>query len=245
MTQMQIDPEVAAELAALPLERLVHVTPALALPSILIDGELRSTSDLKDDVRASYRAIDRDRLDGQLSKISCSFQYPNTYYLRRARHKLSIHNFPDWVCLLLDKRVAAHAGTLFCHRNAAAKDANSIPGVAGLRACFAPSVRGHRSSTYTRGRGHDPASPTDIQAEVLVTAPIALADVRAIVFKTEADAMQEYGRLGQLGVSLPDHIRWVVAEGMFMWPRVKKAVQTSRFFPMTDWSPVPQRIGTA
>ena len=244
MTQ-QVDPEVAAALEALPLTRLVHVTPALALPSILIDGELRSTSDLKDDARGSYRAIDRDRLDGQLSKISCSFQYPNSYYLRRARHKLSIHNFPDWVCLLLDKSVAAHAGTLFCHRNAAAKGARPIAGVEGLRACFAAEVRGHRGRTYTRGRLHDPASPTDIQAEVLVTAPIALSAVHAIVFKTEADARQEYGRLDQLGVSLPDHLRWMVAEGMFKWPRVKAAVQTSKFFPMNDWSPVPRRIGAA
>jgi len=229
--------EVAAALAALPLARLTHFTPALNLPSIFADRQLRSVKDLSGDVRACYRATDLRRLDGYPDKVCCSLQYPNGFYFEIARRNADVVNYPDWVCLLLDKTVAATEGTLFCPRNAAAAASRADPGAAGLNACYAPSVRGQGGQTRTRGSQHDPGSPTDVQAEVLVTAPVPLSAIHAIVFPTEAAAVEEYGRLDRFGLLPPDGMRWVISPGMFDKWVITAAVQSSRYFPETTWSP--------
>lgn len=232
-----VNVEVAAALAALPLARLTHFTPALNLPSILADRQLRSVKDLSVDVRACYRASDRQRLDGYPDKVCCSLQYPNGFYFDTARRKDDVVNYPDWVFLLLDKTIAAAEGTLFCPRNAAAAAGYTAPGVAGLDACYALSVRGQGGQTRNRGPRHDPGSPTDVQAEVLVTAPVPLSAIYAIVFPTEAAAMEEYGRLDQLGTLPPADMRWIISPGMFDKWTITAAVQCSRYFPETTWSP--------
>jgi hypothetical protein len=229
--------EVVAALAALPLARLTHFTPALNLPSIFADRQLRSVKDLSGDVRACYRATDLQRLDGYPDKVCCSLQYPNGFYFDIARRKADVVNYPDWVCLLLDKTVAAAEGTLFCPRNAAAAARSAGVGAVGLNACYAPSVRGQGGQTRTRGPQHDPGSPTDIQAEVLVTAPVPLSAIHAIVFPTEAAAVEEYGRLDRFGMLPPDSTRWVISLGMFEKWTITAAVQSSHYFPETIWSP--------
>jgi hypothetical protein len=229
--------EVATALAALPLARLTHFTPALNLPSIFADGQLRSVKDLSEDVRACYRVTDLRRLDGYPDKVCCSLQYPNGFYFDIARHQADVINYPDWVCLLLDKAIAATEGTLFCPRNAAASASRPICGVVGLSGCYAPSVRGQGGRTFTRGPQHDPGSPTDVQAEVLVTAPVPLSAIRAIVFPTEAAAAEEYGRLDRFGLLPPGGTRWVISSGMFDKWVIAAAVLSSRYFPETTWSP--------
>jgi hypothetical protein len=231
-----VDIEVAAALAALPLARLTHFTPSLNLPSIFADGQLRSVKDLSEDVRACYRATDLQRLDGYLDKVCCSMQYPNGFYFDIARREADV-NYPDWVCLLLDKAVAATKGTLFCPRNAAAAAGRAVPGVVGLNACYAYSVRGQGGLTRTRGPQHDPGSPTDVQAEALVTAPVPLSAIYAIVFPAEAAAVEEYGRLDRFGLLPPDGIQWVISPGMFDKWAISDAVRSRRYFPDIMWSP--------
>lgn len=230
------DVAVAAALAALPLARLTHFTPALNLPNIVTDRELRSVTDLSADVRACYRPTDLKRLDGYPDKVCCSLQYPNGFYFDIARRKPEVINYPDWVCLVLDKKVAALEGTLFCARNAAASGPK-IPGVTGLNACYATAVLGQGGRTFTRGPRHDPGSPTDVQAEVLVTAPVPLSVIRAIVFPTDAAAEEEYGRLDRFGTLPPEGIRWVISPGMFDKGRITAAIQHSTYFPETEWTP--------
>jgi hypothetical protein len=232
-----INGEVAAALAALPLARLTHFTPALNLPNILTDHQLRSAKALREDVRACYRPTDLLRLDGHPDKVCCSLQYPNGFYFEIARRNADVINYPDWVCLLLDKTVAATEGTLFCNRNAAASTRDLASGVAGLRACYAASVHGQGGQTRTRGPQHDPGSPTDVQAEVLVTAPVPLSAVHAIVFPTDAAALEEYGRLDRLGALPPEGMRWVLSPGMFQKWTITEAVRSSRYFPETSWTP--------
>jgi hypothetical protein len=148
-------------------------------------------------------------------------------------------NYPDWVCLLMDKMVAAAAGTLFCPRNAAAGSGVLMPGVTGLRSCYAPSVTGQGGRTRCRGPNHDPGSPTDVQAEVLAIAPIRLSAVYAIVVPTEEAARQEYGRLTQLGLVLPGHIKWTVCADMFNEHKIASAVVNSVKLTETPWEPRP------
>jgi hypothetical protein len=233
----RVDLEVDAALAALPLARLTHFTPALNLPSILADRQLRSVTDLSEDVRACYRATDLQRLDGYRDKVCCSLQYPNGFYFEIARRNADVVNYPDWVCLLLDKSIAAVDGTLFCSRNAAAAAGTRVRGAAGLRACYAQSVVGQNGRTFTRGPHHDPRSPTDVQAEALVTAPVPLSAIHAIVFPTEAAAREEYGRLDRLGTLPPAGMRWVISSGMFQKWMIANAVQSGHYFPEITWSP--------
>lgn len=230
-----VDAEAAAALAAQPLARLTHFTPSINLPSIFEDGQLRSVKELGEDVRACYRSTDLERLDGYPDKICCSLQYPNGFYFHIARGKPATINYPDWVCLLLDKTVAAAVGTRFCPRNAAAGE--SIAGAAGLNACYAPNVLGQGGRIRSRGDRHDPGSPTDVQAEVLVNAPLPVSAIHAIVFPTEAAAQEEYGRLDRFGLLPPAGIRWLVSPGMFDKWAIAAAVLSSRYFPEAEWSP--------
>ncbi|MGW5646218.1 DarT ssDNA thymidine ADP-ribosyltransferase family protein [Saccharopolyspora sp. NPDC003752] len=240
-----VNVEVATALAALPLTRLTHFTPALNLPSVLADRQLRSVKDLSADVRACYRVTDLQRLDGYQDRICCSLQYPNGFYFDIARRKNDVVNYPDWICLLLDKTVAASEGTLFCPRNAAAAAGQVAPGVDGLRACYAPTVRGQGGQSRTRGPQHDPGSPTDVQAEVLVAAPVPLSAIHAIVFPSEAAAVEEYGRLDRFGILPPDDVQWVVSPGMFEKWTIATAVRTSQYFPEITWTPPAPTAATS
>lgn len=232
------DDAVAAHLASMPLARLAHFTPSRNLSHILADGELRSVKEMSEDVRSCYTATDLQRLDGFLDRVCCSMQYPNGYYFARAVSQPETVNFPDWVCLFINKMVAATEGTLFCPRNAAAAYGGlCTPGVAGLDSCYASSVTGQGGRTRHRGAHHDPGSPTDIQAEVLVTAPISLSDVHTIVVPSEEAARQEYGRLNQLCLLPPPHIRWVICADMFDKWRIASAVCNSVYLDETPWHP--------
>lgn len=175
--------------AAATYDQIVH---RLSLPSAALAHQKLSES-----VRSCYAATDRQRLDGHPDKVCCSLQYPNGYYFDIARRGETARNFPDWVCLLIDKAAAAEQGTLFCPRNAAAGGAR--PGADALAACYAAAVVGQGGQTRRRGAAHDPASPTDVQAEVLLPAPVPLSLVRAIVFPSDAAAREEHGRLDRLG----------------------------------------------
>lgn len=223
----------------MPLTRLTHFTPAINLPSILSDGEIRSVAHLAADVRACYRQTDLARLDGYPDRVCCSLQYPNGFYFDIARVKQAFRNFPDWICLLLDKRAASVEGTLFCPRNAAASTSWPKPGVQALDACYAASVAGQGGMARTRGPLHDPASPTDVQAEVLLPAPVPLSVVHAIVFPEVAAATEEYGRLDRFGMLPLAGMRWVVSAGMFDKGKITTAVQSSRRFPEVDWQQPP------
>lgn len=229
----EIDDAVRATLLTHPLARLAHFTPARNLPSILEHRSIRSTKDLDADVRAAYAKTDLARLDGRPDMVCCSLQYPNGFYFERARRDARARNFPDWVCLLLDRELAAGRGVLFSHRNAAAGcGAHLRSGVAGFLGCYAADVQG--KDLYRRGPRHDPGSPTDIQAEVLVPAPIPLSAVTGIVVPSEAAAAQEKGRLFQVGQD-PSVLRWIVSPGMFNKWAVTRAVRSSEYFTETPW----------
>jgi len=229
--------EMQAELTSMPLTRITHFTPARNLPHIMSDRMLRSVKDLAEDVRACYTSTDLRRLDGYQDRISCSLEYPNAYYYTQAASKPEAANYSDWVCLLLDKQVAAADGALFCPRNAAAYDAVCVPGVEGIRGCYLPAVLGAGGRTWTRGSRHSPACPTDVQAEALIPGPIPLSAVRAIAVPSQQAAVQEHSRLDQLGLPAPAFISWIISPGMFNRNAVSNAVRFSMAIDETIWAP--------
>ncbi|GAA2245826.1 DUF4433 domain-containing protein [Promicromonospora sukumoe] len=232
---MTVDAWVADALAVRGVTRLAHVTPARNLPNILIDQAIRSVKDMGDDARAIYAANDLQRLDNHPDKVSCSLEYPNVFYLNKVRHRPDAHNFPDWVCILLDRDVAATPDALFCPRNAGAYGASKEAGVAGLDACYTEAVSGSYGKTYSRGTNHDPRCPTDVQAEILVPAPIPLTSAYGIVFPSEQAASNEFVRLEQLSVAIPNHLQWIVSPGLFDAASVTNAVRMSRGILEQPW----------
>jgi len=201
--------------AALGATRLCHFSPALNLPHMLRDGQIRPTAALSEDVRACFNPTDLIRLDGHPDCVCLSIQYPNGFYLARARQSGRLQHFPDWIVLLLPLALIDRPGALFSPRNAAAGfGAHLQAGEIGLDRCYAPSVVGTGGTTFTRGPLHLPGCPTDQQAEVLVPGNVPMADVSGIVVASATQARTELARLREIGLTLGD-IPLIVARTFF------------------------------
>lgn len=216
---------VHAFLVARGVSRLTHFTASRNLYNIFKDKCLRSTAEMTADPSATFASTDPERLDGHPDKISCSVQYPNVFYLNKARVRPEARNYPDWVCLLLAPKVAAEPGVLFSYRNASAGyGAHAKPGLEGLSACYEQQVQGAYNRTYVRGPHHQIRCPTDVQAEVLVPGQIPMSSILAIAMPSDALVKQERGRLQLFGYPL-DTVEWIVSPGLFETGQITAAVQ--------------------
>jgi hypothetical protein len=202
------------EILSREITRLCHFTPSRNLGHIAAIGAgVLSTSKLQEDERAVLNQTDLERLDGHPDHICCSIEYPNAWYLDRARSKERI--FKDWVVLLLSPWLMLREGTLFSPRNAAAgRGWHLTPGVNGFLNMFAPEIAGAYGKTFERGATHLASVPTDQQAEVLIPDQIAKEDILGIAVKSEEQARNELLRLKLLGVSGND-FTFVVAPLLF------------------------------
>lgn len=215
--------------------RLCHFTPSINLPHVLEDGRIRPTAGLSEDVRACFNPTDLLRLDGHPECVCCSIEYPNGFYLARAREGGRLRHFPDWIVLVLPLGLMDRPGVLFSPRNAAAgHGAHLQPGESGLERCYAPAVEGAGGRTFQRGSSHLSACPTDQQAEVLVPGEVALADVTGIVVATEQQARNEVARLRTLGLTL-GHIPLIVAPAIFEKDRLSSAIRSGARPPERLW----------
>ncbi|WP_336652117.1 MULTISPECIES: DarT ssDNA thymidine ADP-ribosyltransferase family protein [unclassified Leucobacter] len=222
---MNLNMEVIEEIEKRGISHIVHFTQSRNFKSILNDGELRSVASLADDKFKSYSESDSIRADGHPDKLSVSIQYPNAYYLNKARPRAE--GFEDWIMLVLEPQVLAFEGTLFCPYNAAKSGVPRQPGGEGLKACYAQSIDSGGPRAFCRGVQHDPRCPTDLQAEALVPAPIPIEYIKGVVVPSDEDALQEQGRLRLLHAD-PDQLRWYVAPGMFDVGTVRLAAQNGR-----------------
>lgn len=224
---------VDAALAQLPFTRLAHFTPARNLYGILMDGNIRSASDLATDAHGRFVATDRQRLDGQLAHVCCSFEFPNAYYQARAETKTHLINFPNWVCLMLDRNLVLRDGAMFCPCNSATAGGSFQEiGGQGLLNCWAnPSIPAGRP----RSSRHNPACPTDVQAEALIPGPIPLSAVSAIVTPTAAVARELYAFLDSTGAQ-PGRVPWRYSSTMFSKFHLRDAIQQGRTVIETPWT---------
>jgi hypothetical protein len=192
--------KIGEEVARRGISRLCHFTSSRNLLHIAKEGKgLLSTAHLKTDERLVYNPTDLERLDGHPEHVCCSLQYPNAWYLQRARAAESL--FKDWVVLLIDTSCLTEPGTLFCARNAAAGAGRFLmSGIAGFNALFAPSVLGAYNRTYTRSAVHFQDCPTDNQAEVLIKDGIEASDIIGVAVQTEDQAQTEWVRLKHANV---------------------------------------------
>ena len=149
---------VAEALERVRVTRIVHFTPAKNLWGIFTDEMIRTSEDLAANAD-SYCVTDHERLDRRRTHTCCSFEYPNAYYQRKARSKSPLINYPDWVCLILNRELVKRPGTLFAPCNAAKNSGAFLAeGGQAVRDCWA----NHRYRISTRGGLHTnpPCRPT-------------------------------------------------------------------------------------
>jgi hypothetical protein len=166
---------------------------------------------LSADDREVFNPTDVQRLDGFPDHISCSIEYPNGWYFRRARDNDRL--FQEWVVLLLKPDRLWLTGTKFARRNAAADGGKGVAaGVIAYMALFSSRVQGARGKLFVRNHGHPSWLPTDEQAEVLVPDGIGLDEITGIVVASDSQAKREATRARLLCQSRP---RLVIAPALF------------------------------
>jgi len=192
------------------ITRLCHFTQSRKLAHILTNSTgILSPERVPSDIRD---VTDSLRLDGYTDYISCSIEYPNTWYLRQIKNRDAL--FKDWVIILLNPALLWRSGTLFCPRNAAAQYGSLVsPGYAGFIKLFQSEIAGAGGQIRKRTRQMLPCCPTDDQAEVLVPHHIPIKDIIGIAVSTEEQARHEKVRLSLLPNAIT--VKWIVAPQLF------------------------------
>ncbi len=230
-----MDSQLRVEAEQRGITRLCHFTPARNLPHILQspDGILsRRALRL---ARKAFTPTDEQRLDCHDDHISCSIEYPNAWYFRRARD--GDEPFTDWVILLLAPHHIWAPNTLFSPRNAAANHGSLLrPGLGGFASMYVPAVTGAGGRAYTRSPKMLPCCTTDQQAEVMVERQIPKSDILAVVVATPERAWDDAQRLRCLGI-LSTVVRWVVAPELFDPQLLHLAISTGRRPIEETWRP--------
>jgi hypothetical protein len=231
---------VAQVLEHLGISRLAHFTPAKNLWHIMQDGQVRSSKDLADNAPEYFSPTDHERFDSHPEMVCCSLEYPNAYYLAQARLKAKYVNYPDWVCLLLDRFLLLRPGVLFSGCNASRGGGVYLsPGGQALLDCYAdPSI----PAGYPRGADHHSRTPTDLQAEAQIPGPIDLSYLHGIVVSTEGDALDLFGVLSR-GSFAPERFEWIIAPGFFNRLALR-GLRDGRVIMERVWHP-PEALGGA
>jgi hypothetical protein len=227
-------------LSDLGISRLAHFTPSRNLPLIFTDGKIRSSKDMSENSPGYFTPTDLERFDRRPHMVCCSFQYPNPYYMAKARVKRHLVNYPDWVCMFLDSSLVYDRGAEVCIFNAAKANGNYVRPAdsPSISACFASEV-----GEWERGARHRREVPTDIQAEVLVPGPISLSHLRGIVTPSSEAAACEWGRLRMLGHE-PANYDWYVAPVLFQKSGLSTRLRFGGLIQETSWAPKEDRHGS-
>ena len=196
------------------IRRLCHFTPSRSLAHILAGGVgVLPSRLLAEEERLLFNPTDIQRLDGHIDHICCSIEYPNAWYLDRAKKSEML--FRDWVVIFIDPDALAADGTLFCPRNAAAGYGVYIAaGYDAFASMFAQAVPGAQGRVRSRTLLHLPCSPTDDQAEVLVPDSIPPTKIMAIGVLSDEQAQMERTRLEILGIDV-SNLKFVVSPTLF------------------------------
>ena len=218
------------------ISRLCHFTPSRNLSHIVSDKRgVLSTANLKVEERAVFTATDAERLDGYEDHVCCSIEYPNSWYLTKARTNDPL--FRDWIILCINPQYLALPKTGFCPRNAAAGRGRYVGfGLAAFESLYAQSVAGAGGKIRKRSAKLLPCCPTDQQAEVLVPDHINFVDIRQVVIRDETQARNEAVRLELAGLSATT-FKFVIAPTLFDPYALDSALRLGRRPTETIWTP--------
>lgn len=177
------------------VNRLCHFTKIKSLIHIFSseDGILASDS-IRPDVKS---VIDTERYDGELDYICCSVEYPNSWFLNKAKRDNSDKIFNDWCVIYIDldilkirraKCCPCNAST--CHGKFIGEDAERL---------FEDHVE--YKMDFFREKQMLKSCPTDSQAEILIRKNIPCDRIIGIALGTENEAKRVYAIMKTLGVS--------------------------------------------
>jgi hypothetical protein len=144
--------------------RLCHITKFQNLTHIVHspDGILASNS-IRSDTK---NVIDKARYDGELDYICCSFEYPNSWYLRSAKYEDTNKIFIEWIVLYINLKILNYRNAKFCPGNASKEKGKYISSnIEHIESIFAVSVP---TFSYQRSQMMLSCCPTDGQAEILI-----------------------------------------------------------------------------
>ncbi len=217
------------------ITRLCHFTPSRNLVHIASGSSgVLATKMLKASERSIYTQTDLRRFDGYENSVCCSIQYPNAWYLDKAR--LDEPLFKDWVILLIRPDYLWASGTMFCPRNASAGFGSQVGrGENAYKSLFVPSVVGAKGNLYLRSAKHLASCPTDEQAEVLVPDNIPLSDITGVAVRSESQAKNELARL-ELARAQPQDFRFVICETLFDKWQLSKCIRGGSAPLETVWN---------
>jgi ssDNA thymidine ADP-ribosyltransferase, DarT len=222
--------QIKAEVERRGIKRLCHFTPSRNLGQILSGNVgILATKNLKENERIAYTPTDLQRLDGCADYISCSIEYPNTWYFDRARARETL--FRDWVVLFIDPKYIWHDGTRFCPRNAAALFGRDVAsGAEAFERLFSDRTVGARGRSYVRSSRTLDCCPTDEQAEALVPDCILISDILGVAVRDEGQATDELVRFDLLGISRArrESIRFYVAPDLFEKQRLSSLLKSGQ-----------------
>jgi len=215
---------IAERVAERGITRICHFTPSRSLAHILSGRSgIRPSSELSESEREIFNPTDLQRIDNHTGHICCSIEYPNGWYMAKARDAERL--FPDWVVLFVRPIVLSLPDTLFCPRNAAALGGRLLkPGLEAFDAMYARAIDGAGGRTFVRGARHLACSPTDDQAEVLIPLRIPVEDIVGIAVSSDDQGVEERVRLGVLGIDM-EGLNFVVAPSLFRKGSLSNAIR--------------------
>ena len=173
------------------VNRLCHFTKLQSLVHILSseDGILASSSIRQD----TKNVTDTERYDGELDYVCCSIEYPNSWFLGKAKQKDADRVFREWVVLYIDLEILKRRPAKFCPCNASKSSGAYISSdMEKVGDIFAPAVTTFR---YPRSPQMLPCCPTDGQAEILIKGNIPRDFIIGIVTGNSEIAGQVYAMM--------------------------------------------------
>ena len=202
---------IAEEIRKRRITRLCHFTKTSKLLHILSSEEgILATHFLDVSQEDILTRNDQSRFDGHTEYISCSVEYPNTWYLNRIKNSDLL--FKDWVIVFINPDIMCNPQTKFCHRNAAAGSGAYIKtGLDGFKGMFESSVFGQ--TRINRTSKMLSCCPTDGQAEVLVYKKIPRSKILSVAVSTV-----ERARITDIMVKHIEGaplIKWIIAPDLF------------------------------
>jgi len=178
--------------------RLCHFTKFQSLTHIITsaDGIIASSS-IRSDIK---NVTDEARYDGELEYICCSVQYPNSWFLNKAKQNNKDQIFRDWVVLYIDLEILNDRKAKFCQCNASKSNGAYInSNMDKLEVIFAHSVP---TFSYPRSSKMLSCCPTNEQAEILIKDSIPRSYISGIAVGTEDLANRIYATLKLCGVEI-------------------------------------------
>lgn len=186
--------------------RLCHFTKFQSLTHILSSSDgIISSNSIRQDTK---NVIDQERYDGELDYVCCSVQYPNSWFLSKAKINNKDMVFSDWVVMYINPIILNNRRAKFSPCNASkqfgAYIENDISKLESLFAYKLPTFRFPRTQTMLN------SCPTDGQAEILIEKCIPRDYIFAIAVGTQemaerVHALLEFYSLKEIDIYLaPD-----------------------------------------